>query len=43
MTVEEIFKFVEKIKQRILFFVFIAGAQEHKSNHKQYGCDVQYK
>ena len=36
------FKFLEKIKQGIVF-VFIAGAQEHKTNHKQYECDMQYK
>ena len=34
MTVEEMFKFVERIKQGI-DFAFIAGAQEHKTNHKQ--------
>ena len=42
MTVEEMFKFVERIIQSI-DFVFIAGAQEHKTNYKQYECDVQYK
>jgi hypothetical protein len=33
MTVEEMKKLEKKIKQGIVF-VFIAGTQEHKTNHK---------